>query len=116
MRRRAGFTLIELMVVILIIALLISISVMVGRTVISGGKVGQTRNVLRAMDVLLNDVTLRDGKIPDPIVEDPHALGRFMPIIDGRNMAVDEQGTELPGFQVINSVGLFLFQLDQSSA
>ncbi len=115
MSRRA-FTLIELLVVILIIALLVGISVAVGRTVIGGGKVGQTQNVIRALEVVLGDYTSSQGRIPDPFVEDPHNPGVFFPIIDGRNMQVNEQNTETPGFQVINSVGLFQFQMTQSRA
>ncbi len=116
MARRRAFTLIELLVVILIIALLIAVSVMVGRTVVSGGKRGKTEDTLRVLDVLLNDIVSRDGTIPSPYVEDPHNPGVFMPIIDGRNMARDEDQTDTPGFQMINSVGLFLFQLERSSS
>ncbi len=115
MTRNRAFTLIELLVVILIMALLISISIMVGKTVIGGGRTDQTQNVLRSLDVLLNDVISRDG-MPDPYIEDPHNPGVFMPIIDGRNMAIDETETSNPGFQMINSVGLFMFQLGQSES
>ncbi len=115
MTRNRAFTLIELLVVILIMALLIAISVMVGKTVIGGGRTDQTQNVIRSLDVLLGDIMNRDG-MPDPYIEDPHNPGVFMPIIDGRNMAVDETQTSNPGFQMINSVGLFMFQLGQSES
>ena len=115
MARRRAFTLIELLVVILIISLLIAISVMVGKTVIGGGKKGQTENTIRVLEMLLTDIIDRDG-IPPPYVEDPHNAGSFMPIIDGRNMALEETNTDAPGYQVINSVGLFLFQLRESSS
>ncbi len=115
MSRRA-FTLIELLVVILIIALLVGISVAVGRTVIGGGKVAQTTNVIRALEVVLGDYTSREGRIPDPFVEDPHNPGIFFPIIDGRNMEINDSGVSPPGYQMINSVGLFQFQMQGSRA
>lgn len=113
---RRAFTLIELLVVILIIALLVGISIAVGRTVVGGGKVSQTENVIRVLDTMLNDYTSREGRIPDPFVEDPHVPGNYFPVIDGRNMQIDEQNTTNPGFQMVNSVGLFQFQVGQSSA
>ncbi len=113
MSRRA-FTLIELLVVILIIALLVGISVAVGRTVIGGGKVGQTTNVIRALEVVLGDYTSSQGRIPDPYVLIPHTEAVYFPVMDGRNMEINDSGVVPSGYQMINSVGLFQFQMAQS--
>lgn len=115
-RPRRGFTLIELLIVVGIIVLLITIAVAVGASVVGGGKRTQTESVLRALDVTLNDFTAHFGKIPPPTVEDPHAAGRLMPIADARNMVVNDADVSRPGYQMINSVGLYLLQLESLGA
>lgn len=102
----AGFTLVELLIVIGVIVLLMAIAATVGASVLSGGKADSTRNVIRMLEGLLNDATQQTGSLPDPAVADPRDPTKLLPIADARNM--DAPNTS--GSQMINSVGLFLRQ------
>ncbi|MFI4883215.1 MAG: type II secretion system protein [Phycisphaerales bacterium JB064] len=102
---RRGFTLIELLVVILIISVLIGIGLTVGARVIGGGKTSQTRDVLKALDNVLNSYRQTTDSMPPAAILDPrqdegNPTGTivYMPLADG----VDGDGGP------INSVGLFL--------
>lgn len=61
---RRGFTLIELMVVIGIIALLIGVSLAVGPKVLDGQRVAATKNVLASLDRMLDEVVDSTGGVP----------------------------------------------------
>lgn len=105
-RRRHAFTLVELLVVIAIISILVTVSLIVGQRVVSGGKGRATADTIRVLDAALADYVNRVGRIPDPTTRvetnaNPDATDNLYPIFDGRDM-VNEV--------TINSVGLFLYQ------
>jgi prepilin-type N-terminal cleavage/methylation domain-containing protein len=72
-RSRRGFTLLELMVVFVIIAILISVALMVGHKVIGSSKVKSTQNVLQTLDQAMDAYVMAKGgpgvRIPDRFVD-----------------------------------------------
>ncbi|MGV6813454.1 MAG: type II secretion system protein [Phycisphaerales bacterium] len=114
--RRAGFTLLEILVVISIIALLVGISAMVGTAVINSGKNKSTQGILQSLDEALAAYMDQKGDIPPALVEVPYAklpsaikaqmpgsVSAFYPAIDGRGM--ENLADELT---MVNSVALFI--------
>lgn len=107
MRKTGGFTMIELLVVVLIISVLIALGLAVGSRVVEGGKASQTRDVLKLLDNALNSyLQATDRKTPPASILDPRidegataAVMVHMPMAD----AWDETNG-----RPINSVGLFL--------
>jgi prepilin-type N-terminal cleavage/methylation domain-containing protein len=106
-RKTGGFTMIELLVVVLIISVLIALGLAVGARVVEGGKASQTRDLLKVMDNALNSyLQATDRKAPPAAILDPRlpegAISGtivYMPMADAQNR---ENGLR------INSVGLFL--------
>ncbi len=108
-----AFTLIELMVVIMILAVLITITFTVGRSVVSGGKAGRTKDAIRVMEQILGDYSTGIDGTPEPVValpEDTEAMARgdigyqavrWFPVADARWERRDV---------MINSGALFLAQ------
>ncbi|MFI4916603.1 MAG: type II secretion system protein [Phycisphaerales bacterium JB060] len=104
---RRGFTMIELLVVVLIISVLIALGLAVGARVVEGGKKTQTRDVLKTLDNVLNSYLQESGRssvpasILDPRVDEgaTAAVMVQMPMADAWDDENDRR---------INSVGLFL--------
>lgn len=115
-RSRHAFTLIEILVVIAIIAVLVSITLVVGASVVRGGKARLTTDTIRSLDGMLASYVGDHDEIPDARVGHPddvreyeHGVGdledvRQIPIADAR-----WERREL----MINSVGLFVRQAEQ---
>lgn len=100
-RARRAFTLIELLIVIGIIAVLISMSLVVGSKVIEGGKGRATQNVIRVLDESRAAWTL-NADVPLPKLvsveyDTNRAPMRFL-LIDGRS---DTAGFETEAYPTI---------------
>lgn len=120
-RARAGFTLVEMIVVVSIISVLAGLSVMVGTAVINSGKSKATLGVIETLDEALVVYINQKGDIPPALVEVKHAdlpssIQGLMPI-DAFNVkhsaffpAVDGRGSEDASRNSvnINSVALFI--------
>lgn len=103
-----GFTLIELLIVILIISVLIALGLAVGTRVIGGSKAGQTRDLAKTLDTVLNSYVSATDRLPPAYIIDPRegsggaTIGSrptYFPMADGIG---GDRG------DVINSIGLFL--------
>ncbi len=104
MSRPRGFTIVELMVVVGIIAVLIALAVLVGRSVTGSSRETLTRDTMK---VLTDAVVAFQGdrlKAPPPVVAVPWDTARLMPVAD----AVDSAGN------LIDSTAWLLFQLKDS--
>jgi len=111
-QRRAGFTLIEVLVVIAIVITLIGLTLAVGTAVGRNARATNTTAAMRAIDLLLNDLIQTRGGIPAPVVEDPRDRDRLLVMADARNLSFvppEERG----GAQIVNSGGLLLLQMRQ---
>ena len=101
-----GFTLIELLVVVLIIAVLVGIGLAVGARVVEGGKVSQTRDLLKTLDNVLNSYRTATDSLPSAAIIDPrqdegNPTGTivYLPMADAWDADND---------RMINSLGVFL--------
>jgi prepilin-type N-terminal cleavage/methylation domain-containing protein len=85
-----GFTLVEILVVMAIIAILITISVVLAGRVTQGGRVRATENLIKVLDnALTSYMADRESKVPAVFRDD---AGEVFPLWDGRedaNNAVD---------------------------
>ncbi len=77
-----GFTLVEILVVLAIIAILITISVVVAGRVTQGGRVRATEDLLKVLDTALTSYMAdREAKVPAVYRDD---AGELFPLWDGR--------------------------------
>jgi len=102
-QRRAGFTLIEVLVVIAIVITLIGLTLAVGTAVGRNARATNTTAAMRAIDLLLNDLIQTRGGIPAPVVEDPRDRDQLLVLADARNLNGPVPAT-------INSGALLLLQ------
>lgn len=117
---RPGFTIVELLVVVAIIAVLTAIVLVAGGRVVTGGKRTATADVIRLLDTSLEAyIAAKDG-LPesrmniattnaytdplDPTV--PDAQKRLVPLADGRTSNNGTNSTQ----DIINTVGLYMTQ------
>lgn len=102
---RRGFTIIELLIVIGIIAVLSAIALVAGGKVLTGGKRAATQDVMRVLDTALDAYISSKGGNPPPWVEtvpgNDLTLKRVFPVADVRDVANNA---------MVNSVGLFMLQ------
>ena len=125
--RGRGFTLIELIIAIGIIAVLVSLGLVVGSSSLIISKQRVTEDTLRVLNLALDAYVDEKGALPSPVVLDPRQnrggvnTTVFLPVADARNMSYASAApgvTDLPGpsaglsgQQMINSVGLFMLQM-----
>lgn len=109
-RQHRGFTLIELMVVIGVIAVLVALTLVVGGTVVDGGKRRVTEDNIRILDTSLSAFMAATDGVPKPLVTDPTDPNVLWPLMDGRDMTNTVAGNTPPGNQMLNSVGLYILQ------
>lgn len=112
---RAGFTLVELLVVIGIIVVLVGITIGVGSSVANSGRQRATEGALQALDQVLEAYIQANGNPPafvrvgEADLSDSSLIGSgndgFFPLFDGFS-EVDEQP--------VNTVGLFLIEARRS--
>lgn len=109
---RRGFTMIELLVVVLIISVLIALGLAVGARVVEGGKVSQTRDVLKTLDNVLNSYLQESGRssVPASVLDPRIDEGATPPVMLQMPMA-DAWDDE--NDRPINSVGLFLAEANR---
>ncbi|MGD1916561.1 MAG: type II secretion system protein [Phycisphaerales bacterium] len=109
-RSGRGFTIIELLVVILIISVLIALGLAVGARVVGGAKTTQTRDLIKTLENVLSSYETTVDRALPAFIADPRrdlsATGTgpqpvFFPLADG---VAGETG------DFINSVGLFLHE------
>ncbi len=107
-RSGRGFTIIELLVVILIISVLIALGLAVGARVVGGAKTTQTRDLIKTLENVLSSYETTTDRTLPAFIDDPRrdptatTLGSqptFFPLADGVAGGNNE---------FINSVGLFL--------
>jgi len=118
---RGGFTLIELVVVIGIIALLVSITLVVGASVAASARGKKTKDAIRVMDASLTEYISDRGKLPSPTVLEPESSHypdderRLVPVADAVfDTRFTEPGSAYPTPRLINSVGFYMLQLAES--
>lgn len=105
-RTGRGFTLLELLIVIAIIAILIVVSLSVAHKVTGSGKVRNTEQTLKVLEQSLSAYIGETGGNPPPTVIDPRpgntgTTRRVQPVADARSGHSNE---------MINSVGLYMAQ------
>jgi prepilin-type N-terminal cleavage/methylation domain-containing protein len=115
-----GFTLIELLIVIGIIGLLVSLTLVVGGQVMSGGKQRLTLDTLKILDNAMDAYVHSTEGNPapyvagmDPLVSPAQPNVLFI-AADARDMehsvTASSGGVTVDGNQMINSVGVFMYQ------
>jgi len=118
---RGGFTLVELMVVIAIIAILATIVLTVGAGVARSARERLTRDTIRVLDNAL-DTYIREngGQGPPRLVEVPHpvpanaqaGLSVIVPFVDGIDASGMNSGSDV-NKSLINTAGLFVQAAEQ---
>jgi len=117
-RRRTGpigFTLIELLVSIAIMAVLISITLVVGASVVRSGKGRLTTDTIRSLDGMLSSYEGDHDEIPSGSVGHPDDVRRYnagsISEDQIRQIPVADARWQTRGV-MINSVGLFIAQIE----
>jgi prepilin-type N-terminal cleavage/methylation domain-containing protein len=110
-----GFTLIELLVVIIIIGILISIVFAIAGGVTERGRVTQTREIIRQLDMSLDSFTRETGDLPPPVVLAPNPD----PLIDRPSAYAMADASYMSDFPdpgdrtTINTVGLYIAEAER---
>jgi prepilin-type N-terminal cleavage/methylation domain-containing protein len=86
-RRRAGFTLVELMVVMVILVVLMGIGLAVANQVTQGGRIRTTQSLIRTLDQTMAQYQGDTGKKISGVFRD--AVGNEFPLFDGRVIGFD---------------------------
>ena len=113
---RAGFTIIELLVVIGIISVLAAIVLVAGGKVLEGGKQTSTRDVIRILDTSLEAYIAGSGGLPAPLVKvrltrDENEAPKILPVADARvGDNLPPPASPTPSLAMINSAGLYFLQ------
>ena len=125
-RDRAGFTLIEVVMVVSIIALLAAISLSVGSSMVDSGRKRSTEGVLQVLDRMLDQHISATGAIPTSLVRigtgdlNDEVIGivgndvaAYYPAIDGiTDVGIPDLDPDAPiRHYRVNSVGLFLISV-----
>lgn len=105
--RSKGFTLLELLIVIGIIAILMATTVIVGVKIVSSGKQRVTEGVLKALDTSLSQYVHAQGRLPPPYVVDPRDSKYVQPVADA---AIGDAVPPPQDQMHINTVGLYMLQ------
>jgi len=118
---RAGFTLVELLLVIGIIALLVTLVTAVGSSALSGGRARQTQDAIRVVDTAVTTYYDTVGTAPPAFVA---AFDPDGPVPDGNSYEFEESFAAYPladavdmtegneDRTTINSIGLFIRALE----
>lgn len=116
-----GFTIIELVVVVGILALLVAITAVVGANIVAGARGGKTQNAIKALEVSLTEYVSDRGNIPPPTVEEQNPERaetddeKLVPVADAVfDVDHTEPGSSQPTPRLLNSVGFYLVQLQES--
>ncbi|MEL6328837.1 MAG: prepilin-type N-terminal cleavage/methylation domain-containing protein [Planctomycetota bacterium] len=112
-----GFTLIELLIVVIIIAILIGLVLALGPALQGSAKARQTQDILRTMDIALDQFYAETGGPPSLWIgaPDPDSTRQqigataLLPMFDGVNTT--ESDTDPSRQSYINTGGLFVQQL-----
>jgi len=105
-----------LLIVIGIIAVLIAVTLLIGRSVVGGAKRSATLDTLRILDAALAQTIAANDGNPPPMVNVTGVPGvlvdnTFYAAADARNMDTSAPAAPGPaGFPMINSVALFMHQ------
>lgn len=112
--QRRAFTIVELLVVIVIIGILASVGLYVGRQVAESGKVRATQNTLQVLDLVLaayiDSPSRRGAQPPSEFID---GVGNNFPMFDGRDAGnTDLSVSTPPGLNPSLSIFLAQARLD----
>jgi prepilin-type N-terminal cleavage/methylation domain-containing protein len=109
-----GFTLVELLVVLGIIAVLISVVVVVGRGVSQAAKRNTTLNTLQVLDeAMAAYVSSEDASFPRFVEPEPSPssnANNIWPVFDGVAQQSTVSGVNIP----VNTIGLFMYEANKN--
>lgn len=106
-----GFTIIELLVVITIIAILMSLTLAAGSKVVSVGRERGTQWAMQSLDTSISEYIQSNGSIPPATVRDPTPGSNMrMPIVDGG------VGLNPANLKPMDSTAWFIYQLQSEGS
>lgn len=117
--KRRAFTMIELMIVVGVIAILASLTLLIGKRMVDNGRRQATEDVLHTLDTVLQAYA-SDGKVDGRVPSYLTVAGRAWPMSDVRDMTNSVSAPDAarfgikPGNQMINGVGLFIAMVQSS--